>query len=127
LLYQQELPDYHPTTAPAADTVKTTGVSEPTASKDKEIAAVETSTDMPSSKVDKTKPMTPLGSGGEFDYGYESVSSHPFRSMFFVLILLGVPVALFVWCGGMRYLRRAVSGKGKDRRYKRVGDQDFEK
>lgn len=103
--------------------MKTSAVSKPTASKDKENAAVETSTELPlpPSKVDKSKPVT------ESDYGYESVSSHPFRTMFFGLILLGVPVSLFVWCGGLRWLRRVVSGRGDRVRYKRVRDQDLEK
>jgi hypothetical protein len=121
LLYQ-DLSNYHPPAAPAATAVKTPAVYKPTAPKDKENAAVETSTELPPSKVDKSKPVT------EFDYGYESISSHPFRTMFFGLILLGVPVSLFVWCGGLRWFRRVVSGRGKDRaRYKRVGDQDLEK
>jgi hypothetical protein len=107
--------------------VKVPAVSEPTAHKDKEVAAVVTSTEPPS-KADKSKTVTEKGSGEEFSYGYESVSSHPFRSMFFGLILLGVPVSLFVWCGGLRWLRRVFRGNGKDRpRYKRVGDQDLEK
>jgi len=118
----EDLSNYHPPAAPAATAVKTPAVSKPTAPKDKENAAVETSTELPPSKVDKSKPVT------EFDYGYESISSHPFRTMFFGLILLGVPVSLFVWCGGLRWFRRVVGGRGKDRaRYKRVGDQDLEK
>jgi hypothetical protein len=106
--------------------VKTPAVSEPTAPKDKDIAAVKT--ELPPSKVDKPKPVTELGSGGELNYGYDSVSSHPFRTMFFGLIFLGVPLSFFVWCGGLQWFRRVVSGRGKDRaRYKRVGDQDLEK
>jgi len=123
--YQQVHKDFQPPTNP---TVKITAVSEPTAHKDKEAAAIETSAKMPPSKVDKAKTVTENGSGGEFNYGYENVSSHPFRSMFFGLILLGVPISLFVWCGGMRWFRRVLKGRGKDRaKYKRVGDQDLEK
>lgn len=124
MFYQQ---DHH--TSTAAATVKTTTASEPTAPKDKEAPAFETSTTkMPPSKVEKPKPGTEMGSAGEFNYGYESVSSHPFRSMFFVLLLIGVPISLFLWCGGLRCFRRVIGGKGVDRtRYKRVGDQDLEK
>jgi len=126
LLYQQDLSDYHPT-APPAGAVKTSAVSEPTAPK---AAAVEKSTDVSPSKVDKTKTKSviDLGLDVEFDYGYKNVSSHPFSAIFFGLILLGVPISLFLWCGGMRCLRRVFRGKGKDRgRYKRPGDEDLEK
>jgi len=126
LLYKQDLSaDYHPAGVPAVD-VKPTFVSEPTTPNGKEAAAIETSTEVPS-KVDKTKPVTQLGSGGEFSYGYESVSSYPFRTMFFVLILLGVPTSLFLWCGGMRMIRHVTRGKGKAPKYKRVMDEDLEK
>ena len=122
MLYEQDLSDYHPPAVPAVD-VKTT---QSTAPKDKEGAAIETSTGVPPSKADKTKPLT--GSAGEFHHGYESVTSHPFRTMFFGLILLGVPISLFLWCGGTRWLRRVLRGRGKDRsKYKRVGDEDLEK
>jgi len=109
----QGLVDYYP----PASSVKST-VSEPTVPKDK-------GTEVPSAKA--TKGATGLGSSGELEYVYE-VSSHPFRNLFFGLILLGVPVSLFVWCGGIRLLRRVIKGKGKERsRYRKVGDEDVEK
>jgi len=118
LLYQQDLLDYHSPAAPSTD-VKTTAVSEPTTPKEKEAPAIQTSTHLP--------PVTESGSAGEFSYGY-SVSSHPFRTLFSALILLGIPTSLFLWCGGMRWLRRVFKGKGKDRsKYRRVGDADLEK
>lgn len=73
-------------------------------------------------KVDSSEPVSEMDEG--FDYGYGAVSSHPFRTFFFALVLLGVPSAAFVWCGGMNYLRRTFRGKGK---YRRVGDEDLEK
>lgn len=98
-------------------------VSEPTAPKDKEVVAVKT--EVPGAKT--TNIATGLGSSGEFDYGYDG-SSHPFRNFFFGLILLGVPVSFFVWCGGLRWFQRLINGKGKERsRYRKVKDEDLEK
>jgi peptidyl-prolyl cis-trans isomerase B (cyclophilin B) len=115
---KEDLADYYP----SSPSVKST-VSEPsTAPKDKE-AAVETEVPVPQA----TKSATGLGSSGEFDYGYD-MSSHPFRNLFFGLVLLGIPISLFVWCGGMRWLQRVIRGKGKERsKYRRVGDEDLEK
>jgi len=124
---KEDLSDYHPTAPPPAGALKTTAISELTAPK---AGAIEKSTDISPSKVDKTKsrPVIDLDSDGEFSYGYKDVSSHPFRTIFFGLILLGVSISLFLWCGGMRWLRRVFRGKGKDRgRYKRTGDEDLEK
>jgi hypothetical protein len=52
----------------------------------------------------------------------------------FGIVFLVLPVAVFVWIGGLRYLRRLVGAgndvKGKRRRsgaYQRVGTSDLEK
>lgn len=77
------------------------------------------------------KPATAIETGittttaNELEYGgYESVASHPFRSAFGALVILGVPISLFLYCGGYRWMRKAFRGKGK---YRRVGDEDLEK
>ena len=85
--------------------------------------AIETS---PSTSSSSTTSKTSMnGSASEFDYGYgyESATAHPFRSAFGALVILGVPISLFLYCGGYRWMRRMMRGKGK---YRRVGD-DLEK
>lgn len=72
-------------------------------------------------KVEATKPVS---GEAELDYGYGSVTSHPFRTLFGLLVLFGAGTGLFMWCGGMKYFRRTFRGKGK---YRRVGDEDLEK
>lgn len=66
------------------------------------------------------------GAASEFDYGYgyESATSYPFRSIFGAMVILGVPISLCLFCGGYRWMRKAIRGNKK---YKRVEDEDLEK
>lgn len=45
----------------------------------------------------------------------------------FALIVLGVPVAVFIYCGGRQWIRQLAGGESSKGEYKRVRNQDLEK
>lgn len=103
---------YHPTTPEAAA---------PAAAPTTKIQLDE----KPATAIETGITTTTTTTANELEYGgYESVASHPFRSAFGALVILGVPISLFLYCGGYRWMRKAFRGKGK---YRRVGDEDLEK
>lgn len=53
-------------------------------------------------------------------------SSSTFANTFFILIIFGVLVSVFVWIGGARYLARFLPG-GLQARYARVANDDLVK
>ena len=63
----------------------------------------------------------------EVGEGHElSRPSSPLQYIFFAFVVLGVPAALFIYCGGLRWIKRRLS-KRPAKGYKRVDDQDLEK
>lgn len=64
----------------------------------------------------------------EEDVSKYRLSWSPFRIILAGLLVVGVPVAIFAYCGGLRWARRVFSESGPAKgRYKRVADEDLEK
>ena len=56
-------------------------------------------------------------------------SSSVLRFVFFGLVLLAIPSALFLWCGGLQWARRVIRGRtvGVKGQYRMVRNEDLEK
>jgi len=64
----------------------------------------------------------------EADVDKYRLSWSPFRVILAALVVVGVPAAIFVYCGGARWAKRVFSGSGPVKgRYRRVEDEDLEK
>lgn len=57
---------------------------------------------------------------------YPTISS-PLNYLFFGFIVLVIPSALFVYCGGLQWMRRVLGSGPSKGKYKKVRDQDLEK
>lgn len=56
------------------------------------------------------------------------LSWSPFRIFLAGLLVIGAPMTVFLYCGGMRWAKRVFRGRGPEKgRYKLVGDEDLEK
>lgn len=64
----------------------------------------------------------------EGDINKYRLSWSPLRVILAGLLIIGVPTAVFVYCGGLRWANRVLSGSGPVKgRYRRVTDDDLEK
>ena len=63
----------------------------------------------------------PEEAGSDLDLG-PSVS-HPFRTLFFGILLIGISAGLFIWCGGLPMIQRFLA-RWESRKYRRVGEDD---
>ena len=86
----------------------------------------EAHTAIETSRSNTTSKTSANGSASEFDYGggYETATSYPFRSVFGAVVILGVLISFYLFCGGYRWMKRMLRGNKK---YRRVGDEDLEK
>jgi len=81
-----------------------------------------------SEKTSASSPASPVSTqpaGNTSELEEIAAEPHSYSNIFVGLILFGVAVGLFLWLGGLRWVRRVLAGKERGQ-YRKVDEEDLE-